>query len=156
MTGLKWKLKNLSFNIFLNNMQKKQKILIFLLLILFLLILYLIFTSESVRETTNPALQMKQDNSVMLETDYKVKAKEFFIAYENLIKNSSFTEENITELKNKLLDLIVPVKFKELHIRFVLALTKMENYLSQKDEQEKSSSLEAVNQLKADYSWLNN
>ncbi|MFH1582896.1 MAG: hypothetical protein ABIB72_01080 [Candidatus Falkowbacteria bacterium] len=136
-------------------MEKRAKILIFLLLILFLLILYLIFTSESVRETTNSAPQIKQDNSVLLETDYKLKAKEFFIAYENLIKNNNFIEENITELKNKLLGLKVPLKFKELHIRFVLALTKMENYLSQKDEQEKSDSLEAINQLKADYSWLN-
>ncbi|MDP2737090.1 MAG: hypothetical protein Q8O59_04940 [bacterium] len=137
-------------------MEKKAKILIFLLLILFFLILYLIFTSESVREAANPVPQIKQDSSVLLETDYKLKAKEFFIAYENLIKNNSFTEENITELKNKLLDLKVPVKFKELHIRFVLALTRMENYLSQKDEQEKSDSLGAINQLKADYSWLNN
>ncbi|MFH0955685.1 MAG: hypothetical protein V1801_00495 [Candidatus Falkowbacteria bacterium] len=136
-------------------MEKKQKTLIFLLLILFLLILYLIFTSESVRETTNFAPQIKQDDSVSLETGYKLKAKEFFIIFENLIKNNSFAEENIAELKNKLLDLKVPVKFKELHIRFVLALTRMENYLRQKDEQEKGSSLQEINQLKADYSWLN-
>jgi len=136
-------------------MEKKTKILIFLLLILFFLILYLILTSESVKETNNFAPQIKQDNSVLLETDYKLKAKEFFGVYESLIKDNSFTEKNITELKNKLLGLKVPAKFKELHIRFVLALTKMENYLSQKDEREKSDSFQAVNQLKADYSWLN-
>ena len=92
----------------------------------------------------------------MLENDYKLKAKEFFTAYEALIKNNGFTEENLTELKNKLLGLKVPVQFKELHIKFVLALTRMENYLSQKDEREKSDSFQAINQLKADYSWLNN
>jgi len=137
-------------------MQKKQKILLFLLIILFFLILYLILTSESVKRVDNSSQQIKQDNSVLLENDYKVKAKEFFTAYENLIKNNSFTEKNITELKNQLLGLKVPLKFKELHIRFVLALTKMENYLSQKIEQEKSDSFQAVNQLKADFSWLNN
>jgi len=137
-------------------MAKKQKILIFLLLILFLLVLYLIFTSESIKDTANPAEQTKQDSSVLLENDYKLKAEEFFIAYENLIKDNNFTEENIAKLKSGLLSLKVPVKFKELHIKFVLALIRMENYLSQKDEQEKSNSLQTVNQLKADYSWLNN
>ncbi|MDD4271765.1 MAG: hypothetical protein PHF50_03085 [Patescibacteria group bacterium] len=137
-------------------MEKKQKILIFILLILFGLILYLIFTSESVKETNNPAPQTKQDNSAMLESNYKAKAKEFFTAYENLIKDNSFTGQNIAELKNNLLDLKVPLKFKELHIQFVLALTRMENYLNQEDEREKSASLQAINQLKADYSWLNN
>jgi len=140
----------------LNIMDKKQKILIWLLLILFLLVLYLIFTSESVKETNNSAEQIKQGSSATLETDYKLKAKEFFAAYENLIKDNSFTEKNIAELKNKLLSLKVPVKFKELHIRFVLALTGMENYLSQKVERGKSDSFQAINQLKADYSWLNN
>ena len=137
-------------------MEKKAKILIVLLLVLLLLVLYLIFTSESVKEANNPALETKQDNSAMLETDYKLKAKEFFTAYEGLIKNNNFTEQNITELKTKLLELKVPAQFKELHIKFVLALTRMENYLSQKNEQEKSDSFQAVNQLKADYSWLNN
>ncbi len=139
-------------------MTKNIKILIFSLLILFLLVLYLIFTSGSIKETSVPAdtaEQIKKDDMVLLENDYKSKTKEFFGAYENLIKDNNFTEENVTELKNKLLNLMVPVKFKELHIQFVLALTKMENYFRQKDEQEKSDSLRAVNQLKADYSWLN-
>ena len=139
-------------------MEKKAKILIFLLSILLLLVLYLIFTSESVKETASPDNSggpTKQDNSAMLENDYKLKAKEFFTAYETLIKNNGFTEENLTELKNKLLGLKVPVQFKEPHIKFVLALTRMENYLSQKDEREKSDSFQAINQLKADYSWLN-
>ena len=137
-------------------MAKKQKILIFLLLILFLLILYLIFTSESVKRTDSFARLTGQDSSASLENDYKLKAKEFFTAYENLIKSDSFTGANIAELKNKLLGLKVPVKFKELHIRLVLALTKMENYLNQKDERDTSDSSQAINQLKADYSWLNN
>jgi cell division protein FtsB len=137
-------------------MAKKQKILIFLLFILFFLILYLIFTSESVKKTDNSNQPIRQTGSASLEAEYKLKTKEFFTAYENLIKNNNFTEKNITELKNNLLALRVPAQFKELHIKFVLILTKMENYLNQKDEREKSDSLQAANQLKADYSWLNN
>ena len=137
-------------------MPKKQKVLIFLLLILFSLILYLIFTAESIKPVSNSEQPVKSDNSALLETDYKLKAKEFFVVFESLIKDNGFTKENITELKNKLLVLKVPVKFKELHLRFVLALNKMENYLSQKNEREKSDSFQAISQLKADYSWLNN
>lgn len=136
-------------------MAKKQKVLIFLWLILLGLILYLIFTSESIKPVSNFKQPLKPDNSAWLENNYKLKAKEFFAVGENLIKNNSFTEENVAELKNKLLSLKVPVKFKEPHIRFVLALNRIENYLNQKDEREKSHSFQALSQLKADYSWLN-
>lgn len=142
-------------NFFNKYMAKKQKILIGLLLIIFIFVLYLILTSESIKPIDDSAEKTKQANAVQLESDYRQKARELFIAYDNLIKSDSFTLENIAALKSNLLNLKVPVKFKELHIRFVLAITKMENYLSQKNEQEKSDSLQAVNQLKADYSWLN-
>ncbi|MBI4779316.1 hypothetical protein HY797_02600 [Candidatus Falkowbacteria bacterium] len=136
-------------------MQKKQKILIFLLLVLFVLVLYLILTSESARKIDNSGKPIKSESSVSPENGYKLKTKEFLSAYENLIKADSLAEKDIMELKNKLLDLRVPLEFKELHMRFILALNSMENYLSQKDEQGKSDSLQAFNQLKADYSWLN-
>jgi len=137
-------------------MDKKIKILIFLLLILLLLILGLIFTSELFKSENNSNQEVKPNNSVLLEADYKLKVKELFSIYDNLIKDDSFSQENIAELKNKLLALKVPVKFKELHIQFVLALTEMENYLEQKDELEENASPEVINQLKTDYSWLNN
>lgn len=137
-------------------MPKKPKILIFLLLILFGLILYLILTSESIKPADNSNKELKPDNLAWLENDYKSRAGEFFTAYESLISHNNFTEKNIIEIKNKLLDLKVPIKFKELHLQFILAINKMENYLRLKDEQEKKHSLKAVNQLKADYSWLNN
>ena len=146
-------------------MNKKQKILIFLLLILLLLVLALIFTSESFKPKNSPVQEVKQASSVLLEADYRLKTKELFNIYDSLIKNDSFNKENIAELKNKLLALKgIPEKFKDLHIRFILALTGLENYLDQKSELKenndgepgKNSSLEAINQLKLDYSWLNN
>lgn len=137
-------------------MAKKQKVLIFLLAILFGLILYLILTSESIKPANDAGRPVRPDSSVSLETDYQLRAGEFFRTLEALIKNNNFTGENIRELKNKWLALKVPAKFKELHLKFVLVLGKMENYLSRKDEREKSESFRAVSQLKADYSWLNN
>ena len=136
-------------------MKKNEKFLISILLILFFLVLYLILTSESTKQINNSNQQVKQKNSVLLEDDYKSKAKEIFVAYDNLIKNSSFNKENIIELRSKLLGLKVPKKFKDLHYKFVSALDKMEDYLIKNDEQTKSASLQIINQLKADYSWLN-
>ena len=137
-------------------MAKKDNFLIFLLVILLVLVFYLILTSESVKRTENFSQEVKNNAAVALETNYKDKAKQIFADYEKLTQDKNFTNEKIAELKNKLLGLKVPTKFKELHIQFVLALTKIENYLSRQDEQEKSISQQITNQLKADYSWLNN
>ncbi|MFH1255001.1 MAG: hypothetical protein V1667_00810 [bacterium] len=136
-------------------MRRKQKVFIFLLLILFFLILYLILTSESAKLSNNPAEQANNENSVSLENEYKLKTKECFSVFENLADTGGWTPENTAELKNKLLDLKVPAQFKDLHIKFIMALAGVEDYLIRKNENGKSASLQAANQMKADYSWLN-
>jgi len=136
-------------------MNKKLKVLFLLLAVLLLLVLYLILTSESAREESRPA-PAKNEAAVQLENNYTTKAKELFNDYSKMVQADSFTLEGLAALKNKILDLKVPTKFKELHINLVLALTKMENYLNSRNEQEKIFSQQMVNQLKADYSWLNN
>jgi len=136
-------------------MTKKNKVLISLLVILLLLVLYLVLTSGSVRDESRPA-PAKNEDAVQLENNYTTEAKELFNDYLTMIQADSFTLESLAALKNKILDLKVPTKFKELHINLVLALTKMENYLNSRNEQEKIFSQQMVNQLKADYSWLNN
>lgn len=154
-------------------MTKKAKILTFFLVVLLILILYLILTSGSVKKSDNSDLPTGQagqsvqnkttapepQNKVaaLSDEDYKAKVKEIFTAYEKLFQSSSFTMEKVVELKNQLLALKgLPAKFKELHLKFVLALTRLENYLNQKDQREKNTSQQITNQLKADYSWLNN
>jgi hypothetical protein len=136
-------------------MEKRQATLIFLLIILFSLVLYLIFTSESIKETDNTTQSVKQDNSAALEFAYKLKAKKLLKSFDYLV-NNNLTEQNIAELRNNSLALTgVPKKFQNLHAQFVIALDKMKNYFSQNIETEKNSSLEIINQLKADYTWLN-
>ncbi|MDO8667969.1 MAG: hypothetical protein Q7K35_02610 [bacterium] len=138
-------------------MTKKVKILIFFSLILLALILYLVLTSGSVKKADISNQQVKNQAAPLLEEDYKAQVKETFIVYENLSKDNSLTAEKTGELKNKLLALKgLPAKFKALHINFVLALTMMEDYLNSKNEQGKVAGQRLVNQLKADYSWLNN
>jgi hypothetical protein len=136
-------------------MDKKNKILILLLAVLLVLVFYLILTSESIKQTENLSQEIKSNKAVILEANYQNKASQIFTDYEKLLQDKNFTVEKITELKNELLGLKVPAKFKELHIQFVQALDKMENYLSRKDEQEKNTSQQMINQLKADFGWLN-
>lgn len=137
-------------------MAKKQKFLILLLLVLFGLVLYLILTSESTGTVSDSEQPAKSGEAARLEAGYRSKAREFFMAFDGLIRSDNFNGENIRELKNKLLDLKVPAKFKELHLKFVLALSKLEDYSGEKDEGKKSDSLKTIGQLKADYGWLNN
>lgn len=137
-------------------MAKQAKILIFFSLILLALILYLILTSESIKKIDNPEPNVKSETGAAPAEDYQSKVKKIFTAYEVLARQGNFTAEDIVNLKSKLLALKgLPAKFKELHLKFISALDRMEDYLKQKDQQGKSASQQIFNQLKADYSWLN-
>lgn len=139
-------------------MSKKAKILIFLLLIFLALVLYLILTSESIENkklTKQTNQTVKNENTASLEANYRSQAKEIFTAYGKLAQDNNSTADKVKQLKNQLLALSVPAKFKELHINFVLALVRLENYLSGQKQEEKNASRQIINQLKADYSWLN-
>ena len=141
-------------------MTNKVKVLFFSLLILFALVLYLILTSESAKKNDGQNLPVNQtdgETTALPEEVYQVKFKEIFIAYEKLERNNNFTVEEVDGLRNELLAIKgLPAKFKNLHLKFVQALDRMEDYLNRTDEQGKNASQQILNQLKADYSWLNN
>ena len=116
-----------------------------------MLVLYLILTSESVKNqaaTSLPAAN-NQTAPASLADSYRPQVKELFASFEVMARDNSFTKEKIFELKNKLLGLKVPAEFKQLHLNFVQLLDKVEG-------EQKSAGLQTANQLKADYSWLNN
>jgi hypothetical protein len=138
-------------------MQKKIKVLVFFLVILLILIIYLILTSESAKNLDNFSQQSRNEKMALLESKYQTRVKELFTVYETLAQDNNSAVEKFTELKNQLLILKeVPAKFKELHLNFVSALNSMEDYLKDKNQQGKIKSQQIINQLKADYSWLNN
>lgn len=139
-------------------MTKRAKILIFLSLVPLVLISGLILTSESVKKTDNFSVQPAKNKITALpEEDYQAQAKKIFSAYEKMTQDKNFTIEKIVELRGRLLAIKgLPAKFKELHLQFVSALDRMEDYLNQKDQQGKNTSQKIINQLKANYSWLNN
>ena len=61
----------------------------------------------------------------------------------------------VSDLKNRLMAMKVPPKFKDLHLNLVLAMNKFSNFIETNDEEEKEESQILINQAKADYDWLN-
>ncbi len=137
-------------------MTTKAKILIMLLSFSLLLIFYLILTSEPANKSIqNKKIISNSINSQQLETSYKEQVKPIMVRYSELIKGN-YTIDQVTQIKNKLLGLKMPAKFKNLHINLVLALTKMEDYLTNGENSQKVASQQIISQAKADYVWLNN
>lgn len=140
-------------------MMKKLKILIILSLVVLALIFYLILTSASVEKPGDSVANQAARNKAVALSDenYRAQVKEIFSSYEKLSQDNNFTADKAADLKNKLVDLKgLPAKFKELHLKLVLALDQMEDYLRQNGQRQNNFSQRIINQLKADYGWLNN
>ncbi|MDD5290827.1 MAG: hypothetical protein PHZ04_01800 [Patescibacteria group bacterium] len=136
-------------------MSKKLKILIVLLVIILALFLYLVLTSRPLDggagvKANNQANEIKEK----LISDYKNNASRILTDYWQLAEGKDIPVEEGEYLKNRLLELKVPADFKELHLNLVMALTKLNNYLENGDEEEKEESEQMVNQSASEYDWL--
>lgn len=136
-------------------MSKKAKILILLSVIFFLLILYLLITAEPVKKMDLTDNKFNTSQLERLTNNYQEQAGVIIANYLKLLKDDSYNLDQVKQIKDKLLELKVPTIFKNLHIDLVLALTKMENFLLEGKEPDKIESQRIINQIKADYSWLN-
>ena len=146
----------------------------------FILFLYLIITSESIK----PGYEIVEEEieEIIVEdlvdvdkitTDYKNEISRIFKDYlvlveqidaqnddeldnenesDELIKTVSVNQ--ITFIKVQLLSLTVPTELKNLHLDLVFSVTMMENYLENKDLEEKIASQELIDQIKISYDWL--
>jgi hypothetical protein len=138
-------------------MKKKLLIIIFLAVILLMLLLYLILTSQSVKPTVGLSQPTKSEPVILSDETYKTEVKEIFTSYQKMAINNKFTLGDITDLKNRLLGIKgLPAQFQKLHLNFILALDRMVEYLQSNDGKEKQLSLKMADQLKVEYSWLNN
>ncbi|MEK7557987.1 MAG: hypothetical protein AAB530_02150 [Patescibacteria group bacterium] len=136
--------------------KKREQILISLIIVSLLVITYLIITSKTVQKVNQSNLATNNITTAQMEEKYKAQVKKILNYYEKLISTNDYTLGQIVQTKNKLLNLQVPTKFKDLHINLVLTLTRMENYLTNKDEAEKIIAQQLINQIKIDYSWIFN
>jgi hypothetical protein len=132
---------------------------------------------------SNKNQKIKTVDLVKLESNYKDDVKKILIEYEQSIgssseklistssindirtagasENKTQSEEDksakIAELKNKLLKLTVPPvsALMDLHVKLVLAFSKMENYLTSNNIKEYKESTESIKLAKNNYQWLN-
>jgi hypothetical protein len=137
-------------------MSKQYKILIILFVVAVLAVLFLVITSKPVNDIgKNIGDEPQKVDLVKLENDYRENVKVIFNNFLSLIENADLSVEQLKPVKNQLLDLRVPTKLKDLHIDFVLAITRMENFLESGEIEEKNDSEQMIKEIKEGYAWLN-
>lgn len=133
-------------------MPRRTKFIIYLLLVGGLVaVSAVILTSKNdappaVKEAVAPVDQ------VMLENNYKEKAKAAMDEYAVLEASGDFSPEKIKKIKNDLLALTVPRDYKELHVELVLAFTKIES--PEEGEANIQEGRQRIEKAIAGYSWF--
>lgn len=89
-----------------------------------------------------------------MEENYKKESARIVGEYLNLTENPEYKPEQIGMIKQELLDLIVPTKFKDLHLNLVLAMSQMEIFSNAQAPEAKTASQELITEAKANYAWL--
>lgn len=93
-------------------------------------------------------------DSKKMEEKYKKEAARIVGEYLNLTAGQEYDLAQVGEIKQKLLDLTVPAKFKDLHLNLVLAMSQMEISLNGGEPEAKIASQELITEAKANYGWL--
>lgn len=95
-------------------------------------------------------------DQAVLEQDYKTKLKIIVGVFESVVAATGQDASAKTEqLRTDLLALKVPAKFKELHLKLVMATDKFIAFLNGGKAEEKEASLAIIKQAKSDNDWLN-
>jgi len=133
---------------------------IFLAFILVVLLTTLIVkptfpVNKNVNGDQNNMVRINKVDLIKLEKDYEKYFKRIFNEYEQISADNQLNIDLVKKTKEEILNLKVPAKYKDLHIDFILALVKMENYFSGGDNKEKAASLNAIKQIRENYLWLN-
>lgn len=97
--------------------------------------------------------EVKVDLAAMGE-EYKKGISQAFSGFSALKENTGLTVPRIEEIKNQALDLRVPGEFKDLHLNFVLAMIRMEDFIQTGSEEAKTASENLVEKIKNNYPWI--
>ncbi len=145
----------------------RAKILFILLSVSFLLFLYLVISSRPIgykitmeRQESIDTFDKTDQNLIKVdkkeqEQNYKQEVKPIFSQCEQLLNQEEISVEQIAPIKSNALDLIVPTEYKDLHLNLLLAITKLENFFKEGEDEEKLAYQQIINQLKERYDWLN-
>jgi hypothetical protein len=134
-------------------MNKKTRNIFILFIVLVLLVsIYLLLSYES---SDRPVAEegIQQDAGAMAEK-YTGQLKFLVADYREAISNDELDTEKIKNIKNSILDLMVPAQYRDLHVQIVLALVKMEEFVKNKDQAYKIESSNLINEALANNSWL--
>ena len=137
-------------------MSNKIKILLTLLIVAIILVFYLVIKSKPLsRIPEQPNEQTRKVDLKQLESDYKSEAKGILDDYSVLISKENLKVEEVKIIRDRLLGLKVPAEFKDLHLSLVLAVAKIEKSLADDSKEGRIAGREAINEIKANYTWLN-
>ncbi len=145
-------------------MKKFKKISIVFLAVLLLVVFYLIITTEEVNDQmllnigNEDVVENINSESIidLSQDDYKQEVSRYFSEYIKIQERDNITKNNLLEIEDKLLALKVPTEFKDLHINFILAISKMRQYLEDDDENKKKESENIITEIKLNNNWIGN
>ena len=145
-------------------MRKQEKILSFFLMFSLVLVFYLVLTSRSL---TYKGISDKADNISInkgevvkvdhaeLANKYRKDTQGLFSKYEKMLTLDELKPEQIAEIKEQLLNLVVPGEYKDLHISLFFALVNMEDYFVEGEGEYIKNSQSMISEIKEKYVWLN-
>ncbi len=145
--------KKILLNLNLKIMSKRLKnFSLGLIIFSFLLVLsFVLYQPEKKLETES----QKSKKIIQLENEYQQQAKMILADYRQIANLSSISSSEISVLRSRLLQLTVPLKFKDLHLDLVLAFTKTEDSLAKQDQKLANESQQLINKVLVNYQWLN-
>lgn len=133
--------------------KEKRIIVICLAIVLFSVVISLTFFGRGIKKAEvkkQPTVDL-----VQLENNYKLKTKEIVDSYLLLLQSDSINEQILMQIKDQLLSLKVPDKFKELHVELVLSIDGVGEDLKSGDQGKRLASIEILKKDKAIFDWLN-
>lgn len=132
-----------------------KKIIILLLVAVLALAVYFIYNKKPVGEIGNKIEKIEKVDTEKLENNYKAEVKLIFARFLVLAGRDDLSVLELRQVRDELLELKVPTKFKDLHLGFALAISRLENFLSGGDDKEKEISRDIIKKIKQDYDWIN-
>jgi len=89
-----------------------------------------------------------------MRISYEAAIKEEILEIKALFEDQSLDAGKIREVKQDLLGMRVPAEYRDLHIKIVQALDKLEQYITDGKEAEKSESEKMMEELALRYKWI--
>jgi hypothetical protein len=141
------------------NMSKRSKILSILMILAFGIAFFLIFSPIfSPKKAANyPVTQnekLKKIDPAKIEEDYQAAIKIKFSDFYDYLNSSANDLSKLRSIRDSILSLRVPKKYKGLHYSLVLAIDKLENFELLGKMDDKNESNKIVQRIRIENKWI--